>query len=232
LWTERSTERWFGRSAVHLEDVKRAAHALGGSVNDLFVTGALTAAAEVHAAAGTPVEELRVAIPVSNRRSGGTGGNAFTPVHALLPAGDLDVEERFRLVHERLDHVKSDRAAVSLDGPAAAARLLPSSALVGLAGRTAGAIDFVCSNVRAAPFDLYMAGARLEGNYPLGPLLNTSFNLTTMSYRGWLFLGLLADRQAVGDPGGLLAALDRAYDEVLAAGGVAERRRPDLPITA
>jgi WS/DGAT/MGAT family acyltransferase len=232
VWTERSTERWFGRSALHLEDVKRAAHSLGGSVNDLFVTGALTAAAEVHAAAGHPVDELRVAIPVSTRRSGGSGGNAFTPVHALLPAGDLAVEERFRLVHDRLDQVKQGQGSVPLDTPAAAARLLPSSALVGLAGRTAGAIDFVCSNVRAAPFDLYMAGARLEGNYPLGPLLNTSFNLTTMSYRGWLFLGLLADRAAVADPDALLAALDRAYAEVLAAGGVAERRTPDVPVTA
>ena len=128
--------------------------------------------------------------------------------------------------------MKHGQGTVTLDGPAAAARLLPASALVGIAGRTAGAIDFVCSNVRAAPFDLFMAGAHLEGNYPLGPLLNTSFNLTTMSYRGWLFLGLLADRAAVPDPDGLLAALDRAYDEVLAAGGVATRRTPDLHVTA
>ncbi|UDY36968.1 wax ester/triacylglycerol synthase domain-containing protein [Dermatobacter hominis] len=232
LWTERSTERWFGRSALNLDDVKAAGRALGGSVNDVFVTGALTAAAEVHAAAGLPVDELRVAIPVSNRQSGSSDGNAFTPVHALLPTGDMPVEERFRLVHERLDHVKRDQAGIPLDAPAAAARLLPNAALLGIAGRTAGAIDFVCSNVRAAPFDLYMAGAHLEGNYPLGPLLNTSFNLTTMSYRGWLFLGLLADRVAVPDPDGLLAALERAYAEVLAAGGIATRRTPDVPVTA
>ena len=47
-----------------------------------------------------------------------------------------------------------------------------------------------------------------------------------MSYRGWLFLGLLADRAAVTDPDGLLAALDDAYTEVLAAGGVSRRRLP------
>ena len=227
LWTERSTDRWFGRSAVNLEDVKAAAHDLGGSVNDLFVTGALAAAAQVHRAADLPVDELRVAIPVSNRSSGDGGGNAFTPIHALLPAGEMSVQERFSVVHERLTRVKQE-GAIRLDGPAAAARLLPSSALLGIVGRTAGTIDFVCSNVRAAPFDLFMAGAHLEGNYPLGPLLNTSFNLTTMSYRGWLFLGLLVDRAAVPDPPGLLEALDEAYSDVLAAGGVTERRRPDL----
>lgn len=227
LWTERSTERWFGRSAVNLDDVKQAAHVLGGSVNDLFVTGALVAAARVHAEAGSTVEELRVAIPVSHRGSASTGGNAFTPVHALLPSGDLAVDDRFRLVHERLNRVKHE-GSIALDGPAAAARLLPPAALLSLVARTAGAVDFVCSNVRAAPFDLYTAGAHLDGNYPLGPLLNTSFNLTTMSYRGWLFLGLLVDRAAVADPDGLLAALDDAYTDVLKAAGVRRRRLPGL----
>ena len=225
LWTARSTERSFGRTAINLHDVKEAAHALGGSVNDLFVTGALVAAARVHADAGSPVEELRVAIPVSHRGSASSGGNAFTPVHALLPSGDISIVERFSLVHQRLDRVKRE-GSVALDGPAAAARLLPPAALLGIVGRTAGAIDFVCSNVRAAPFDLYIAGAHLDGNYPLGPLLNTAFNLTTMSYRGWLFLGLLSDRAAVTDPDGLLAALDDAYTEVLSAGGVSRRRLP------
>lgn len=223
LWTDRSTDRWFGRAAINLDDVKEAAHLLGGSVNDVFVTGALVAAARVHADAGLPVEELRVAIPVSHRGTASGGGNAFTPVHALLPSGDIAVEERFGLVHERLNRVKRG-GSIALDGPAAAARLLPPAALLSLVGRTAGAIDFVCSNVRAAPFDLYTAGARLDGNYPLGPLLNTSFNLTTMSYRGWLFLGLLVDRAAVSDPDALLAALDDAYTEVLAAAGVTRRR--------
>lgn len=225
IWTGRSTERWFGRTAINLDDVKEAAHSLGGSVNDLFVTGALVAAAQVHSDAGSPVDELRVAIPVSHRGSASNGGNAFTPVHSLLPSGDMSVTDRFRLVHQRLDRVKRE-GSVALDGPAAAARLLPSAALLSIVGRTTGAIDFVCSNVRAAPFDLYIAGAHLDGNYPLGPLLNTSFNLTTMSYRGWLFLGLLADRAAVTDPDGLLAALDDAYTEVLAAGGVSRRRLP------
>lgn len=231
LWTERSTERWFGRSTINLEDAKSAAHQLGGSVNDLFVTGALQAAARIHSAADAPVDELRVAIPLSQRSSGTAGGNAFTPAMALLPAGPMDVTERFAQVHERLDRVKASRGSMGLEGPATVARLLPDSALVGIVGRSAGAIDFVCSNVRAAPFDLYIAGAHLEANYPLGPLVNTAFNLTTMSYRGWLFLGLLVDRAAVADPDALLAAVDDAYSELLAAGGIGTRRTPDLSVT-
>lgn len=228
LWTDRSTERWFGRTALQLGEVKQAAHALGGTVNDLFVTGALGAAAQIHADAGLPVDELRVAIPISTRHDRSAGGNSFTPAHALLPAAPMSVEERFQLVHDRLGRVKHGQRSVPIDAAATAARLMPAAALTGFAARTAGAIDFVCSNVRAAPFDLYIAGALLVGNYPLGPLVNTAFNLTTMSYRGELFIGLVADRVAVGDPDGLLDAIEQSYAELLDAGGVSScgpRRR-------
>jgi diacylglycerol O-acyltransferase len=66
----------------------------------------------------------------------------------------------------------------------------------------------------------------MEANYPLGPLAGTAFNLTTMSYRGWLFLGLVTDPAAVQDPEELLGELDAAYAELLSAGGVRRRRRP------
>jgi len=226
LWTERSTQRWFGRTTLHLDDVKQAAHALGGTVNDLFVTGALAAASQVHRDAGRPTEELRVAIPISTRTDRSAGGNAFTPAHTLLPAGDLTIEERFGAVHERVGRVKRGESSVSIDAAAVAVRLMPASALIGFAARTAGAVDFVCSNVRAAPFDLYIAGSLLEANYPLGPLVNTAFNLTTMSYRGWMFLGLVADPVAVRDPDALLTALDDAYSELFATAGITRRAMP------
>jgi hypothetical protein len=86
-------------------------------------------------------------------------------------------------------------------------------------------VDFVCSNVRAAPFALYLAGALLEANYPIGPLAGTAFNLTTMSYLGWLFLGLHVDPAAVTEPESLLEELGRAYDDLLLAAGVEPGRR-------
>ena len=61
-------------------------------------------------------------------------------------------------------------------------------------------VDFATSNVRAAPFDLYMAGARMTANFPLGPVAGTAWNLTTMSYRGQLDCGLHVDPAAVTDP--------------------------------
>src|SRR5690606_27177751 len=89
LWTERSLTRWFGTTTLSLDDVRTAAHALGGSVNDLFIAGAVDAAGEVHRAAGAPVDELRVSMPVSTRHDRSAGGNAFSPTQMLAPTGPM-----------------------------------------------------------------------------------------------------------------------------------------------
>ncbi|KAB8314455.1 DUF1298 domain-containing protein, partial [Tolypothrix campylonemoides VB511288] len=144
-------------------------------------------------------------MPVSTRHDRSVGGNAFSPTQTLVPTGELAVEERFARVHEVLAGVKAERVIDALEGAANAASMLPSVALVRTGQHLAGSVDFVCSNVRAAPFDLYIGGAFMEANYPLGPLAGTAFNLTTMSYRGWLFLGLVTDVAAVQHPEQLLA---------------------------
>jgi len=220
LWTERSLRRWFGTTTLSLEEVRDAAHHLGGSVNDLFITGATAAAADVHNSAGRPVDELRVSMPVSTRHDRSVGGNAFSPTQTLVPTGDMGPDTRFTHIHRLLDNVKTERVVGALEGTAAAVSLLPPVVTLRSGQYLAGSVDFVCSNVRAAPFDLFIGGAWMEANYPLGPLAGTAFNLTTMSYRGWLFLGLLVDPAAVDDPPDLLARLEHAYTELLAAGGI------------
>ncbi|MEZ5240058.1 MAG: WS/DGAT domain-containing protein [Microthrixaceae bacterium] len=227
LWSERSLDRWFGTTSLDLEAVKDASHRLGGTVNDFFVTGAATAAGAYHRAAGSEVPELRMSMPVSvrsgtpagDRPDPMAGGNAFAPSQVLVPTASMEATQRFSEVHQRLAATRSERALGILDGAAAVINLLPTAALLATGERATAGIDFVCSNVRAAPFDLYMGGALLEANYPVGPLAGTAFNLTTMSYRGSLWLGLHVDTAAVQDPPQLLELLVEAYEELFGAGG-------------
>ena len=81
-------------------------------------------------------------------------------------------------------------------------------------------VDFATSNVRGAPFQLYIAGARIEANYPIGPTGGTALNLTLMSYDGSLDMGLNVDPGAVDDPDGA-AGRDRgrASPRLLAVAG-------------
>ncbi|MDZ7733064.1 MAG: wax ester/triacylglycerol synthase family O-acyltransferase [Acidimicrobiia bacterium] len=212
LWTERTLRRRFETFDLPFDEARRAAKTLGGSLNDLFVTGAADAAGRYHAAKGAPVDELRMAMPISTRSDGSAGGNAFAPSRVLVPTGEASAVDRFEEVRQRLGATKGERAIGMVASLAGLLNVLPTSVLARFARQQVETIDFTTSNLRAAPFDLYIAGSRLEGNYPLGPISGTAFNLTMMSYRGSLNFGLHLDSGAVQDPDLLGLCLRSSYE--------------------
>lgn len=219
LWTERSLRRHLEILSIPLEDAKRAATALGGTVNDLFVAGAAGAAGAYHRARGVEVDLLRMAMPISTRQAGaGAGGNAFAPTRFLVPVGITDPVERFEAVRAVITATKSERALGAAGGVAGVLSALPAPLLLRAARQQVGTVDFTTSNVRGAPFELYFAGARIDGNFPIGPLAGTAFNLTTLSYAGNLDMGCLCDTAAIDDPALLRECLVEAYGELMAAG--------------
>ncbi len=228
LWTERSLRRRIEVLQVPLDDAKTAAKALGGSLNDIFVAAAAGGAGAYHRTAGSPVEELRITMPVSTRRDGSAGGNAFTPTRVLLPVGIEDPAERFTAIQGRLDTTKRERAMGVVDGLAGVANLLPTSVAVRVARQQVETVDFATSNVRGAPFPLFIAGARILANYPVGPTGGTAWNLTLMSYDGSLDMGLNADLGALPDPERLRDAIADEFAALIEA-GAPKGRRPSSP---
>jgi hypothetical protein len=88
------------------------------------------------------------------------------------------------------------------------------------------------SNVPGPPFPLFLAGARLVGMYPLGPVTEgVGLNITVMSYCGMVYFGLNACREAVPALAELPQLLQESLDELLAATGrVARRQRRDAVV--
>ena len=221
LWTERSLRRRIEVLSIPLAEAKEVAGRLGGTVNDWFVTGATGAAGAYHRRCGRPVEELRMAMPVSTR--GGTdeerasGTNSFAPTRLLVPAGIEDPVARFDAVQAALRACRSERAVGSVGRLAGVLSVLPTALLARVARQQVGTIDFTTSNVRGAPFPLFIAGARIESNHPLGPLAGTAFNLTTMSSAGNLDMGCVIDTGAVTQPALLRSCLVDAYEELRGA---------------
>jgi diacylglycerol O-acyltransferase / wax synthase len=156
-----------------------------------------------------------MAMPISTRSAGEVGGNAFAPSRLLVPAGIDDPVERFAAVRERLTSTKGERALSAVSGLAGVVNLLPTSVLVRMAIQQVETVDFTTSNVRGASFDLYMAGALITGNHPLGPLGGTAWNLTLLSYAGRLDMGLNVDAGAVDEPEALRDDILAAFDELL-----------------
>ena len=224
LWTERSLGRQLETWEVSLTEVKEAAQRLGGSVNDVFVAAAAGGAGRYHRERGIGVDELRMSMPVSTRTSRAPGGNAFTPTRVLVPLA-ADPRQRFATIHDRLTVTKTERALGLTSSLAGLVNLLPHPILVRLAHQQVMTVDFATSNVRAAPFDLYIAGALMEANFPLGPVAGTAWNLTTMRYRGMLDLGLHVDTAAVADPAALAGAIEASFTELIELDRPKPRRR-------
>jgi WS/DGAT/MGAT family acyltransferase len=223
LWRSRSRHRKLESLRVPLEGARAAGKALGGSINDFFVAGAVLGALAYHDRRDAQVEALNISFVVSTRAAGDTtaGGNSFTPTRLQVPGGGMRPDERFRVVRDRM---ATQRARSSARGPfgglAGLANLLPTSIITNVARSQVAKVDFATSNMRAAPVPLYISGAEILENVIMGPVAGTAFNLTAISYNGSLDMGAFIDPVAVDDPAGLRDCLVAGYGQLLEAGGV------------
>ncbi len=215
IWTTRSRHRVLEGLSLDLDAVKTAAKSRGGTVNDLFVAGIAEGAIAYHAEQGADLHRLHLTYVVSTRSDHAIGGNAWVPTKIGVDAAG-GFEERFASIVERSSARKADGGArVSLDGLASIAAALPTSVLTQVARQQARGIDIATSNLRAAPFECFIGGAKIIENYPMGPLAGTACNVTTISYNGELGIGLFIDPVAVAHPAELRRCVAEAFERVL-----------------
>jgi diacylglycerol O-acyltransferase len=219
LWQgRRSLGRRFDTLRIDLEAAKNAAHQLGGTLNDLYVTGVVRGVGAYHRSREVPVEELRMSMPISTRTEKSTGGNAFTPLRVLVPADVIDPVEQFHAVRARVGTVKGERALSLAGSLTGVLTRLPSPLTAWLVRSQVETVDFACSNVRGAPFDLYVAGAHVDANHPMGPTAGTACNVTLLSYGGSMDIGINSDTAAVDAPEALRDCVADGLAEMIVAG--------------
>ena len=216
LWTERSLRRRLEVATVPYAEMRAVAKKLGGTLNTAFVTAAAHAAGRYHDTMGAPVESLRASMAISTRTDAmGEGGNAFSLIRFLVPTGDMPIEERFAAINEIVQASRSNSGGDALASASSVASLLPTSVVTRFARVQGETVDFATSNVRAAGIPLYIAGALVLENYPLGPLAGTAFNLTLLSYNGSMDMGLNMDAAAVAEPALLRDELVKAFTQIV-----------------
>jgi WS/DGAT/MGAT family acyltransferase len=216
LWTERSLRRRIEVLRAPFDETKAAAKRLGGTLNTAFLTAAAEAAGRYHQRSGEPVERLRASMAISTRTES-SGANAFSLARMLVPTGAMPIEERFAKIVEATSMARDSTGSASLETLAAVAATLPTSLVTRLARQQAHTVDFATSNVRGAPVPMYVAGAQLLENYPVGPLGGVAFNLTLLSYNHSLDMGVNIDTAAVADPELLRNCLEGAFRDLLTA---------------
>ena len=189
LWRRRSRRRRLEVLSLPFRPAQTAATALGGSLNDFFVTGAVAGAARYHQAHAVPVEALTITFIVSTQHRPIGGGNAFTPSKATVPAGPWPL-------------LLVSRPSVTC-WPAAGARSRATAARqAGRHGEPAADLAsppaWPARGPPASTSPRPTSGCTLRGlrrrrpracQLPVGPVAGTAWNVTLMSYAGQLDLG-------------------------------------------
>jgi len=214
LWTKRSLQRRIEVLRAPFDETRAAARALGGTLNTAFLTAAAEAAGAYHRELGSPVDSLRASMAVSTRTDA-SGSNAFSLARMMVPTSDMPIGERFQLIQAATGAAREASAGGSLEALAALAATLPTSVVTRLAKQQAQTVDFATSNVRGAPMPLYVAGAQILENYPVGPLGGVAFNLTLLSYDHSLDMGVNIDAAAVAEPELLRRCMERAFNDLV-----------------
>jgi len=219
LWRDRSRHRHLEVFDSDLEEMKAAAKRRGGSVNDLFVAGTVLGASRFHAERPNETRTFNLSFVLSTRSDEAGGGNSFMPVPFSVTNSSTDADKVFTLVSSAIAakrvEISSSGTGDSMEIMAAMANLLPASALTKAGRARAARIDWATSNLRGAPFPLFVAGGQVTHMYPVGPLGGTAFNVTTMSYLGNFNFGVFIDPQAVDDPSNLREHLAGAYRDLV-----------------
>ncbi len=220
--------RRFAYGSVPLEDVKLVKNHFGMTVNDVVM--ALTASALRrwlldHDA--LPTIPLVVAVPVSVRTEdqAGENGNQVSVMMAELPTHIADPLERLAYMRESMHEAKRHFQTVPATLLQDLAKVIPT-ALSGLAARALFKLatmpgvlfNLFVSNVPGPQLPLYIAGAKVEGIYPVSAVTDMTggLNVTLFSYHGSLDFGLIACREMVPDVWNIIGYLQDAMAEMVA----------------
>ncbi len=213
---------------LSLDDFKAVKNAHGATVNDVVVSvcaGAVRRWLIDHD--DLPDSPLVAQVPVSVRTDEefGTYGNRILLMPAAFHTEEPDPVERLRKTHEALSEMKERRGALPAELLQDANHFVPP-AVFARAARLTFAFstsrpgrptwNLVVSNVPGPQFPLYMAGARLEANYPVSVITDgMGLNITVMSYMGHMDFGIVADRDQMPDVDVLLDHLREELEALL-----------------
>jgi diacylglycerol O-acyltransferase / wax synthase len=221
--TSITNQRAFAGVALPLPEVKAIGKAHGASVNDMVLWLCSTAMREyLRESRELPGKTLVAGVPISLRSEGDTSSNNQVSGTVIdLATQEPDPNKRLAAIMAGTQAMKAQMGnfgdLIPKDFPSLGSPWLLSG-LASLYGRSRLAhrlrvANVTISNVPGPQVPLYLAGAKMVGNYPLSIVVHgVALNITVQSYMGQLCFGLIACRRAVPDVKELAAHLQHAMD--------------------
>ena len=190
-----------------LDEVKRVAHAHGGTVNDVLLAATAGGLRALLRSRGEPVEDttVRVYVPISLRHgaSGPQQGNRIAQMALPLPLRAADPSDRLRRIAAETAERKA-RTRTSMER-LLRGRLAMRLMLVAVMRQR---VNATTASIPGPAAPRYLAGARVLEVIPVLPLVaNEPLGVAALSYAGALTFGVVADRDAFPDLDVLAAAM-------------------------
>jgi WS/DGAT/MGAT family acyltransferase len=227
-----TSDRVFACAGIDLATAKAVKDAFGVKLNDVVLavsSGALRRYLDEQGE--LPERPLVAQVPVSIRDET-SQDHVGTKVAAMFCSLATDIDDpasRLRAIHASSTSGKAQRTKLThqtevnlteTTPPAAIAIASRLWSLGRLDGRIPPIFNLIISNVPGPPFDLYVAGARIEALYPMGPLLyGSGVNFTVVSTKDRLDFGLMACPAIVPDPWAIADQIEPALEELVSAAG-------------
>ncbi len=208
-----------------LADLRAAAKAVGipggrgtASVNDAYLAALCGGLGRYHGVLGVPVDALPLALPVSLRGADDpAAGNRFAGVTIAAPVGESDPVQRMKQIREQVIARRSEPAIDVIAQFAPVLSLLPDDTLQGVFDRIPRA-DVQASNVPGYAQETFLAGARVDRQYGLGPLPRVGMMAVLVSRAGTCTVAFRYDTASFTASDQLEKCLQAGFDEIVELG--------------
>ena len=220
-----SAHRRFAFGTLSLDRIKAVKNAAGTTVNDVIVTLCASAVRDwLLERDALPDDPLVAMVPVSVRTEAERGafGNRISAMTVPIPTDEPDPLARLARANALLRGAKAIHNALPASLLTDATSFIPP-AVVSLAARTTvdvlsrtrPPVNLVISNVPGPREPLYLAGAELLRTFPVSVIVDgVGLNMTVLSYRAGVDVGIIADREQMDDLWSLLDGMEQALEEL------------------
>jgi WS/DGAT/MGAT family acyltransferase len=215
----RSLSWRFDTIELALDDLKAAARAAEGSLNDVYLAGLIGGFRRYHEAMGVSIEQMPIGFPNSLRKEGDTaGGNKFAGSQYAAPISETDPIARVRHIQDFVREIRKEPALDIMVRLMPLVVRLPMSTITKLTVDFTSAQDAQISNIPGIREPLYMADAHITHFWPFAPVPGCGMMITMISHNGRCCIGINSDRAAVTEPELLVDSLREGLQEMLDLG--------------
>ena len=187
-------------------------------MNDAYLAALCGGLGRYHEVLGVPVDALPLALPVSLRGADDpASGNRFAGVTIAAPVGESDPVERMRQVRQQVIAGRSEPAIDVIGRLAPVLSLLPDETLHEVVDRITPP-DIQASNVPGYAQETFLAGARVDRQYGLGPLPRVAMMAILISRAGTCTVAFRYDTASFTATDQLEKCLQAGFDEIVELG--------------